>query len=226
MRFKEARIPLDGKRKQSPAVNLDFYGSLFIFNNARFYAYEIVPDCRRYSELYDKVFSYIVQLGVEHEERLTPGRIRSDTQSISKWVWDRRADFVAKRIAFCEIQRQRAYRSHEARKRNNSTKIQAVRNQLRKAGEAITKTAIAKASGISTRSLSERKLKTDLSSVRSANAQQTHEIRKAATEAKIKQAIDPFLREGRKITQSAIAKEAGISRVAASKYYSHLFPKV
>ncbi len=57
-------------------------------------------------------------------------------------------------------------------------------------------------------------------------AHSTNEIRKAATEAKIKKAVDKFLRLGRKITKAGIAREAGISREAASRYYSHLIPKV
>jgi hypothetical protein len=57
-------------------------------------------------------------------------------------------------------------------------------------------------------------------------AHSTNEIRKAATEAKIKKAVEKFLRLGRKITKAAIAREAGISREAASRYYSHLIPKV
>jgi len=58
------------------------------------------------------------------------------------------------------------------------------------------------------------------------SAYSTHEVRKAETEAKVKKAIDAFLRTGRKITKAAIAREAGISRVAVSKDYSYLFPKV
>ena len=90
----------------------------------------------------------------------------------------------------------------------------------------ITKSALAEVSGVSTRSLSERKLKTDLSEVFTAAAHQTNEIRKAATEEKIKNAVDAFLRAGRKITKSGIAREAGISRESASRYHAHLFPKV
>ena len=55
------------------------------------------------------------------------------------------------------------------------------------------------------------------------SAHNTAEIKRAATEAKIKKAVDEFLREGRKITKAAIAREAGISREAVSRYYSHLF---
>jgi hypothetical protein len=58
------------------------------------------------------------------------------------------------------------------------------------------------------------------------SAHNTAEIKRAATEAKIKNAVEKFLREGRKITKAAIAREAGISREAASRYYSHLIPKV
>ena len=54
-------------------------------------------------------------------------------------------------------------------------------------------------------------------------AYSSHEIRKAATEAKIKKAVDTFLREGWKITKAAIAREAGVSRQAINSYYSHLF---
>lgn len=63
----------------------------------------------------------------------------------------------------------------------------------------------------------------ELREIRSANAHHTNEIRKAATEARIKKAVDIFLREGRKITKSAIAREAGVSRQAINRYYSHLF---
>jgi len=63
----------------------------------------------------------------------------------------------------------------------------------------------------------------ELKKIRIANAHQTAEIKRLATEGKIKKAIDIFLREGRKITKAGIAREAGISRVAVSKYYSHLF---
>jgi hypothetical protein len=58
------------------------------------------------------------------------------------------------------------------------------------------------------------------------SAHNTAEIKRAATEATIKKAVEKFLREGRKITKAAIAREAGISREAASRYYSHLIPKV
>lgn len=63
----------------------------------------------------------------------------------------------------------------------------------------------------------------ELKEIRSANAHQTAEIKRAATEAKITKAIDQFLRAGRRINKAAIAREAGISREAVSRYYSHLF---
>ena len=66
----------------------------------------------------------------------------------------------------------------------------------------------------------------ELKKIRTANAYQSHEIRKIATENKIKKAVDIFLRDGRKITKAGIAREAGISREAVSRYYSHLIPKV
>lgn len=63
----------------------------------------------------------------------------------------------------------------------------------------------------------------ELKKIRSANASKTNEIRKAATEAKIKKAIDKFLREGWKITKSAIAREAGITRRTLERH-QHLLP--
>jgi hypothetical protein len=63
----------------------------------------------------------------------------------------------------------------------------------------------------------------ELLKIRSDNAYKTAEIKQAATEEKIKKAMDQFLREGRRITKAAIAREAGISREAVSRYYSHLF---
>jgi len=49
-------------------------------------------------------------------------------------------------------------------------------------------------------------------------AKKAHEIRKAATEAKIKKAVDIFLRDGRKITKAGIAREAGITRQTLDRY--------
>jgi len=63
----------------------------------------------------------------------------------------------------------------------------------------------------------------ELKQRRIEGAYSSHEVRKAATEAKIKKAVDTFLREGRKITKAGIAREAGVSRQAISTYYSHLF---
>ena len=55
------------------------------------------------------------------------------------------------------------------------------------------------------------------------SAHNTAEIKRAATEEKIRKAMDQFLREGRKITKAAIAREVGISREAIQRYYSPLF---
>ena len=57
-------------------------------------------------------------------------------------------------------------------------------------------------------------------------AKKTSEIRRAETEAKIKKAIDKFLRKGERITKASIAREVGISRESISKYYSHLIPSM
>jgi len=63
----------------------------------------------------------------------------------------------------------------------------------------------------------------ELKQIKVVTAHKTNEIRKATTEAKIKKAVDRFLREGRKITKAGIAREVGISRQAMSTYYSHMF---
>lgn len=227
-RIREYLIPLYEKRKKKlpRIISTNPDDSLFVFHNTRWYGYSITPDCKRHGELYDKIDAYVRELDGDYSMSLTESDIRFNVKSVAKFCWNHRADFIAKRQAFCELQRERAYRSHEARKRNTATKISYARRKLREEGRPITKSALAEAAGVSTRALSERRLKTDLSEAFSDGAHQAAAIKRAATEAKIKQAIDRFLREGRKITKSAIAKEAGISRVAASKYYSHLFPKV
>lgn len=162
--IKSARIPMEEKRQPKP-VETDPQGSLFVFHNTRYFAYETVYDVvvgkGRFAELYGKVENYIVQLAADFNLRLTPGRIRSDAQSIAKWVWERRSSFVAAREQFSEVQRQRAYLSHESRRRTS--------------------------------------------------------------EAEIRKAISQFLLEGMRISKAAIAREAGISREAVSRYYSHLF---
>lgn len=224
--WKECLIPVPGQKKKKIVAEVDPDESLFVYENTRWYGYSITPDCKTYGELYARIEAYIIQLIVEFNLDRSEGQIRSDATSITKFCWNHRSEFIASRQAFCEIQRQRAYRSHKARKRNNTTKIQKARTTLRKAGKVITKSAIAEEADISRRALSKRTLKTDVTEAQSIGAYKTADIKRAATEAKIKQVIDKFLREGRKITKSAIAKEAGISREAASRYYSHLFPKV
>ena len=99
-------------------------------------------------------------------------------------------------------------------------------SRLREEGTLITKSAIAKEAGLNRKTVSVRRAKTDRSEAHRVGAYKTASIKRAATESKIKQVIDTFLREGRRITKSAIAKEVGISREAVSKCYAHLFPKV
>jgi hypothetical protein len=62
----------------------------------------------------------------------------------------------------------------------------------------------------------------ELLKIRRDNASKTVEIKRAATEEKIKKAIDKFLREGRRITKAAIAREAKVNRSTVYEY-SHLF---
>jgi len=181
--------------------------------------YTITPDCSRHSELYDKADVYVRELSTDFSLNLPESKIRSNAKSLSKFCWTHRDEFIAKRAAFIEIQRQRAYRSHKARKRNNTIKIRRATRKLRKEGQIITKVAIAEASGISVQSLAKRRLKTDLSEVRSVNAHHTNEIRKAATEVKIKKAFEEALREGIKLTQKNIAKLSGVGIATVKRHW-------
>ena len=63
----------------------------------------------------------------------------------------------------------------------------------------------------------------ELKQIRSVNAHQTHEVRKAATEEKIRKAFDKLIRAGKKLTKSAIAREAGITRRTLDRF-QHLLP--
>jgi len=193
--------------------------SLFVYHNSRWYMYTITPDCSRHSELYDKADVYVRELSTDFSLNLPESKIRSNAKSLSKFCWTHRDEFIAKRAAFIEIQRQRAYRSHKARKRNNTIKIRRATRKLRKEGQIITKVAIAEASGISVQSLAKRRLKTDLSEVRSVNAHHTNEIRKAATEVKIKKAFEEALREGIKLTQKNIAKLSGVGIATVKRHW-------
>ena len=55
------------------------------------------------------------------------------------------------------------------------------------------------------------------------SAYNTAEMKRAATEEKIRKAMDQFLREGRRITKAAIAREAGVTRRTLDRY-QHLLP--
>lgn len=56
-----------------------------------------------------------------------------------------------------------------------------------------------------------------------AGTRYTNTVRKATTEAKIKEAIAKLTLDGKKPTKAGVARLAGVSRVAISKYYGHLF---
>lgn len=223
-RIRDYLIPLYEKRqkKSKPVISTHPDDSLFVFHNTRWYGYSITPDCKRYGELYAKIEAYIRELDADFSLNKKESRILSDAKSIAKWCWNHRADFLAARQAFCETQRERAYLSHKARKRNNQVRIQNAASRLREEGRPVTKSAIAGEAGLNKNTLTTRRVKTHLANIRSANAYQTNEIRKAATEEKIRKAIDNFLREGRPITKAAIAREVGISREAIQRYYSPL----
>ena len=91
--------------------------------------------------------------------------------------------------------------------------------------QSISKWTWERRENFSGRSGQHRRKTTDseLKKVRSALAIQTAEIKRAATEEKIKKAIDTFLRSGRKITKAAIAREASITRQTLDRY-QHLLP--
>ena len=215
-------ITLPKKKSSKKLIEVSPDDSLFVYHNIRWYMYTITPDCSRHGELYDKADVYVRELSTDFSLNLPESKIRSNAKSISKFCCNHRDDFIANRAAFIEIQRQRAYRSHKARKRNNANKISNARRKLRKAGQTITKAAISQESGISTRTLSERRLKTDLSEIRSANAHQTADIKRAVTEAKIKQAFTQALREGIKPTQSNIARLSGVSLRTVKRHWHKL----
>jgi hypothetical protein len=55
------------------------------------------------------------------------------------------------------------------------------------------------------------------------SAEATNEARKAATEAKIKQAIEQLRTANQKVTRAAVAKMTGLERARISQNYGHLF---
>jgi hypothetical protein len=58
---------------------------------------------------------------------------------------------------------------------------------------------------------------------RRLSAEATNEARKAATEAKIKQAIEQLRAANQKETRAAVAKMTGLNRTNISENYGHLF---
>jgi hypothetical protein len=223
-RIREYLIPLYEKRKKKkpPLISTNPDESLFVFDNTRGYMYSITPDYNRSQLLYDKAEAYIRELNADFSLNLPESHIRFNAKSIAKFCWTHRDEFIAKRLAFSERQRERAYLSHKARKRNTATKIRSAQHKLRKEGVPITKSAIAEVSGVSTRSLSERRLKTDPSEAFRAGAHQAAEIKRAATEAKIKQAFEQALRDGIKPTQKNVASLADVSLRTVKTYWKKI----
>ena len=215
-------ITLPKKPSKKKLIEVSPDDSLFVYHNTRWYMYTITPDCSRHGELYDKADVYVRGLSTDFSLNLPESKIRSNAKSVSKFCWNHRDDFIANRAAFIEIQRQRAYRSHKARKRNNTIKIRRATRKLRKEGQTITKSAVAQEAGLTRKSISKRAVKTNLAEVQSVGAYKTADIKRAATEAKIKQVIEKFIREGRRISKAAIAREAGLNRSTVYEY-THLF---
>ena len=60
----------------------------------------------------------------------------------------------------------------------------------------------------------------ELKKIRTANAYQSHEVRKAATEGKISKAFDKALREGIKLTQINIAKLSGLNVRTVGRHWN------
>jgi len=60
----------------------------------------------------------------------------------------------------------------------------------------------------------------ELKEIRTANAYQGHETKKAATKEKITRAFDKALREGIKLTQTNIAKLSGLGVRTVKRYWN------
>ena len=196
--------------------------SLFVYHNTRWYMYTITADYDRSEPLYDKADAYVRELSTDFSLNLPESKIRSNAKSISKFCWNHRDDFIANRAAFIEIQRQRAYRSHKARKRNNTIKILRATRKLRKEDQTITKSAVAEEAGLTRKSVSKRVVKTSLAEVQSVGAYKTADIKRAATEEKIKHAFTQALKEGIKPTQSNITRLSGVSLRTVKRYWHKL----
>jgi len=216
-------IPLfDKKPRKSRQISDDPTDSLFVHHNTRWWAYTITADCKRRGELHDRIEIYIRDMDTDYSLNLRESKIRSETNSVTKFCWTHRVDFISKRRAFEQRQSDRAYGSHRARKRNTSAKIRNARQTLRKEGRLITKSALAETAGLSRRALDKRVLKTDQSEVHKVGAYKTADIKRAATEAKIKQAFGQALREGIKPTQKNIANLAGVGIATVKRYWQKI----
>jgi len=99
------------------------------------------------------------------------------------------------------------------------------RNELRHIAKSISKWTWNNREGISEGRRRKTKDDEDLRARQVQSAYSTAEIKRAATEARIKKVIDTFLREGRTITKAAIAREANVNRSTVYEY-GYLFEKV
>ncbi|MDQ1251127.1 MAG: hypothetical protein QG646_196 [Euryarchaeota archaeon] len=72
----------------------------YLFYQGRYYAYDIIKNCKSENELYSMVWVYINQLNdneireqFPHKGALGPGEIKDIVKSISSWVWKYRYNF-------------------------------------------------------------------------------------------------------------------------------------
>ncbi|MDQ1252733.1 MAG: hypothetical protein QG646_1865 [Euryarchaeota archaeon] len=74
----------------------------YLFNQGRYYAYDIIKNCDSENELFGMVWAYLNQLNdneirereeFSHKGVLLPGEIKDIAKSISRWVWDNRHNF-------------------------------------------------------------------------------------------------------------------------------------
>lgn len=145
-RIKTFRIPTPRKKE----IDLDTDESLFVFNNARHFAYETVKHCSNLSQLHGKIKIYILNLT---EKDISPSKLRADTKSISAWVWNRRFNLSKPNINFSKVQRLRAYKSNRVQKQNTHRKIKLAFRETRKQKIKPTQANISKISGVCLRTV-------------------------------------------------------------------------
>ena len=74
----------------------------YLFNQGRYYAYDIIKNCDSENDLFGMVWAYLNQFNdneirereeFSHKGVLLPGEIKDIAKSISRWVWNNRHNF-------------------------------------------------------------------------------------------------------------------------------------